>query len=119
MRRLRARTAWILRGSGLSWRTTGNAGAVQDAAQCGEHVLEGGLSLGGVPGLGPPTGGDGGRVVAVPDVPDDDERVHQQGEWDGALDGAAGPVAGLADAGHVAGVSEGLLDGPPGGVPLD
>ena len=43
----------------------------------------------------------------------------EQGERDGALDGAAGPGAGLAGAEDVAGVGEGLLDFPPGGVPCD
>ena len=43
----------------------------------------------------------------------------EQGERDGALDGAAGAVAGLAGAEDVAGVGEGLLDGPAGGVAGD
>src|SRR5689334_10590156 len=100
-----------LPGSGVSCRTAGNAGADQDPAELGEHVLEGGLGLAGVPGLGGAAGGDAGRVVAVPGVPGDDQGVDEQGERDGALDGAAGPVAGLAGAEHVAGVGEGLLDG--------
>ena len=62
-------------GGGLSWGTAGNAGADQDAAQLGEHVFEGGLGLGAVPGLGGAAGGDVGRVVAVPGVPDDDQGV--------------------------------------------
>jgi hypothetical protein len=51
--------------------------------------------------------------VAVPGVPDDDQGVHEQGEGDGALDGAPDAVAGLAGARDVAGVGECLLDGPP------
>src|SRR4030095_3422441 len=64
-------------------------------------------------------GGDAGPVVAVPGVPDDDQGVHEQGERDGALDGAADPGAGLPGAQDVAGIIEGLLDRPPGRVPLD
>jgi hypothetical protein len=45
--------------------------------------------------------------------------VDEQRERDGALDSAAGAVAGLAGAQDVAGVGEGLLDGPAGRVPLD
>ena len=56
-------------------------------------------------------------VVAVAGVPADDEGVREQGERDGALDGALDPVAGLAGAQHVAGVGECLFDRPPGGVP--
>ena len=58
-----------------------------------------------------------GAIQAVPGVPADDEGVREQGERDGALDGAPDPVAGLAGAQHVARVGERLLDRPPGGVP--
>jgi hypothetical protein len=100
-------------GFGVSCGTAGNAGADQDPAEPGEHVLEGGPGLGGVPGFGGAAGGDAGGVVSVAGVPDDDEGVDQQGERDGALDGAAGPGAGLPGARDVAGVSEGLLNRPP------
>jgi hypothetical protein len=56
-------------------------------------------------------GGDAGLAVAVPGVPHDDQGAGEQGERDGALDGAGGAVAGLAGAEDVAGVGEGLLDG--------
>src|SRR6185437_7934289 len=108
-----------LLGCGLCWGTGGNAGADEDVAEVGEHVLEGGLGLGGVPGLGVAAGGDTGRVVAVPGVPGDDQGGDEQGERDGPLDGGAGAVAGLAGAEDVAGVGEGLLDGPAGGVAGD
>jgi hypothetical protein len=108
-----------LLGCGVCGGTLGNAGGDQDAAELGEHVLEGGLALGGVPGLGVAAGGDADAVVAVSGVPHDDQCVDEQGERDGALDGAAGAVAGLAGAQNVAGVGEGLLDGPAAGVPLD
>ena len=103
-------------GFGLLWcgvcgGTLGNACGDQDAAELGEHVLEGGFGLGGVPGLGVAAGGDAGRAVAVPGIPHDDQGVNEQGERDGALDGAAGAVAGLPGAQDVAGVGEGLLDG--------
>jgi hypothetical protein len=98
-------------GSGVSGGTAGNAGADQDPAELGEHVLEGGLGLGPVPGFGGAAAGDAGRVVAVPGVPHHDQGADEQGERDGALDGAAGAVAGLAGAQDVAGVGEGLLDG--------
>jgi len=82
-----------LLGCGVCGGTLGNAGGDQDAAELGEHVLEGGFGLGGVPGLGVPAGGDAGRVVAVPGVPGDDQGAGEQGERDDALDGAAGAVA--------------------------
>jgi hypothetical protein len=107
-----------LLGCGVCVGTLGNAGGDQDAAELGEHVLEGGFGLGVVPGLGVAAGGDAGGVVAVPGVPGDDQGAGEQGERDGALDGAGGAVAGLAGAGDVAGVGECLLDGPAGGVPL-
>jgi hypothetical protein len=69
-----------LLGCGLGGGTLGNAGGYQDAAELGEHVLEGGFGLGVVPGLG--------VVVVVPGVPDDDQGAGEQGERDGALDGA-------------------------------
>ncbi len=50
-------------------------------------------------------------------VPGDDDGVHEHRERDGALDGAADPVAGLAGAEDVAGVGERLLDRPAGGIP--
>src|SRR6266704_37516 len=99
--------------------TRGNAGGDHGAAQLGEHVLEGGLGLGGIPGLVVAAGGDGVPGMAVPGVPGDDEGGDDQGERDGALDGAAGAVAGLAGAEDVAGVGEGLLDGPAAGVAGD
>lgn len=64
-------------------------------------------------------GGEGVPGVAVLGVPGDDEGGDDQGERDGALDGAAGAVAGFAGAEDVAGVGEGLLDAPPGGVAFD
>ena len=91
-----------LLGRGSCGGTLGNAGGDQDAAELGEHVLEGGFSLGAVPGLGMPAGGDAGRVVAMPGIPGDDQGVDEQRERDGALDGAAGAIAGLARAQDVA-----------------
>src|SRR3984957_1837877 len=108
-----------LLGCGVCAGTLGNAGGDQDAAELGEHVLEGGFGLGVVPGLGVAAGGDAGPVVAVAGVPGDDQGAGEQGERDGALDGAAGAVAGLAGAEDVAGVGEGLLDGPAGRVAGD
>src|SRR5215470_1944132 len=108
-----------LLGGGVCAGTRGNSGGDHGAAQLGEHVLEGGLGLGCVPGLVVAAGGEGVPGVAVPGVPGDDEGGHDQGERDGALDGAAGAVAGLAGAEDVAGVGEGLLDGPPGCIPGD
>jgi hypothetical protein len=105
-----------LLGCGTCGGTLGNARGDQDAAELGEHVLDGGLGLGGVPGLGMAAGGDAGRAVTVPGVPDDDQGVDEQGERDGALGGAAGAAAGLPGAENVAGAGEGLLDGPPAGV---
>jgi hypothetical protein len=43
----------------------------------------------------------------------------QQAERHGALDGQLGAVAGLADAGDLAGVFEGDLDRPPRGIPFN
>jgi hypothetical protein len=108
-----------LLGCGVCSGTLGNARGYQDVAELGEHVLEGGFGLGVVPGLGVAACGDAGRAMAVPGVPDDDQGVDEQRERDGALDGAAGAVAGLAGAQDVAGVGEGLLDGPAGGVAGD
>ena len=98
-------------GCGVRAGTLGNAGRDEDAAELGEHVFEGGLGLGAVPGLGVAAGGDPGWAVAVPGVPGDDQGAGEQGERDGAFDGSAGAVAGLAGAEDVAGVGEGLLDG--------
>ena len=77
-------------GCGLGGGTLGNAGGYQDAAELGEHVLEGGFGLGVVPGLGVVAGGDAGLVVAVPGVSDDDQGAGEQGERDGALGGDKG-----------------------------
>jgi hypothetical protein len=52
-------------------------------------------------------------------VPDDGEAEADQPERDGALDRAAGAVAGLADAGELAGLFEADLDAPSGGVACD
>jgi hypothetical protein len=98
--------------------TLGNSGGDKGAAELGEHVFEGWFGLGVIPGLCAAAGVDAGRGVAVPGVPGDDQGAGEQGERDGALDGAGCAVAGLAGAGDVAGVGEGLLDGPAGGVPL-
>jgi len=87
-----------LLGGGVCAGTRGNSGGDHGAAQLGEHVLEGGLGLGCVPGLVVAAGGEGVPGVAVPGVPGDDEGADDQGERDGALDGAAGAVAGLAGA---------------------
>ena len=96
-----------LLGGGVCAGTLGNAGGDQGAAELGEHVFEGGFGLGVVPGLGVAAGGGAGPVVAVPGVPDDDQGAGEQGERDGALDGAAGAVACFAGAGDVAGAGEG------------
>src|SRR5215475_2374495 len=108
-----------LLGGGVCAGSRGNSGGDHGAAELGEHVLEGGLGLGCVPGLVVAAGGEGVPGAAVPGVPGDDEGGDDQGERDGALDGAAGAVAGLAGAEDVAGVGEGLLDGPPGCVAFD
>jgi len=100
-----------LLGCGLSLGTLGNPGGDQGAAQCGEHVLEGGGGLAAVPGLAGAAGGDGLPAVAVAGVPGDDQGAGEQGERDGPLDGAANPGAGFAGARGVAGAGEGLLDG--------
>ena len=99
-----------------SWATAGITCRDQGPAQLDEHVLEGLLGLGPVPGLGGAAVIDVSRVVAVAGVPADDQGVDQEREWDGALDGALDPVAGLAGAQDVAGISERLLDSPPAGV---
>jgi hypothetical protein len=54
--------------------------------------------------------------VSVFGVPDSDQAQAGQPEGHGALDGAAQPVAGLADAEHLTGIGEGLLDAPPGRI---
>src|SRR5262249_26872438 len=48
-----------LLGGGVCAGTRGNAGGDRGAAQLGEHVLEGGLGLGCVPGLVVAAGGEG------------------------------------------------------------
>jgi len=58
-------------------------------------------------------------MVSVQGVPEHGDAVAIQAEGDGALDGASGAVAGLADAEQVAGFAEGDLDGPAPGVPDD
>ena len=97
-------------GGGPGLGTFGNPGGDQGAAQCGEHVLEGRPGFAAVPGLAGAAVGDGLPAVAVPGVPGDDQGVDEQGERDGALDGAGGAGAGLAGAQDVAGVRKGLLD---------
>src|SRR6266566_3277598 len=98
---------------GCGWCAAGpgNPGGDHDAAELGEHVLEGGLGFGGVPRLGRAAAGNVGVVVTVPGVPDHDQRAGQHGERDSPLDRAADAVAGLAAAQDVADVAEGLLDG--------
>src|SRR5215471_13658292 len=91
-----------LLGGGVCAGTRGNSGGDHGAAQLGEHVLEGGLGLGAVPGLVTAARGEGVPGVAVPGVPGDDQGADDQGKWHGALDGAAGAVAGLAGAEDVA-----------------
>jgi hypothetical protein len=55
----------------VSSATAGKSGGDQGAAQFDEHVLEGGLGLGPVPGLRAAAVVDVSRVVAVARVPDD------------------------------------------------
>jgi hypothetical protein len=57
--------------------------------------------------------------VAVLGVPDDRQAVADQPEQDGALDRAADAVAGLANAGVLAGLAEAHLHLPAGRVPFD
>ena len=58
---------------GLSWAACGKPGGDEGPAELDEHVLEGRLDLGPVPGLAGAAVVDVGRVVAVPGVPDDDQ----------------------------------------------
>ena len=99
-------------GCGLARAAWRKPGGYHRPAQLDEHVLEGRLGLGPVPGLGGAAVIGVGRVVAVAGVPDDDQGGHEQRERDGALGGAPDAVAGLAGAQDVAGVGERLLDAP-------
>jgi hypothetical protein len=64
-----ARMALVFLGCGACGGTLGNARGDQEAAELGEHVLEGGLGLGGVPGLGVAAGGDAGRAAVLAELP--------------------------------------------------
>ena len=71
----------------LAWGDGEKSGG-DHAAELGEHVGEGRVGLGGVPG-GPCAVVDGvAGMVAVQRVPDDGDRVAVQAERDGAADQA-------------------------------
>jgi hypothetical protein len=111
-----ARTALVCSGVGFAPEPLEMRAVIRARRSWVSMSWKGGFGLGSVPGLGVAAGGDAGLAVAVPGVPHDDQGAGEQGERDGALDGAGGAVAGLAGSGDVAGVGEGLLDGPAGGV---
>src|SRR6266498_5602822 len=94
-------------------------GGDEEAAELDDHVEVGRFGLGGVPGGVPAAGGDVVGVLCGEGVPAGDQAVGDESEGDGVLDGAAGAVAGLAEAGDLFGVVEGDLDGPAGGVAAD
>jgi hypothetical protein len=117
--RLGGRPGFRRRWPGLGWAGGQKSGGDDDAAQLGEHVGEGRLGLGGVPGGSPTPVGEVGAVVAVQGAPEHGDRVAVQAERDGAAHGVLGAVAGLADAEKVAGLGEGDLDRPAPGVSAD
>ena len=76
--------------------TLANAGGDLDAANLGEHVLEGRRGLGAIPGLLVAAGGPGGDHALYQVM----IRVDEQGEQDGALESR-----GLVGLGRVSKVS--------------
>jgi len=75
MRRLlpRLRDGADLLGCELTWESGSISGRDHGPAELDEHVLEGGLGLGAVPGLGGAAVIDVGWVVAGAGVLDDDD----------------------------------------------
>lgn len=57
-----------------------------------------------------------GCVVSVERVPEQQDAVAEQSEWDGALDGLGHTVAGLSDTEDVLDVEKGDFDAPSGRV---
>ena len=87
-----------------------------DAAEFDGHVVVGRFGFRGVPaGSGSVTGHIVGAMT-VQRVPDGDDAETDQPERHGPFHGATCPIAGLPDSHDLAGVSEGLLDSPPGPV---
>jgi hypothetical protein len=93
-------------------------GADEFAAQCGEHVAVADGLLVRVPGSAQTAGAEVAVGVAVELVPDDRQRLAEEAERDGALDGALDAVAGLADAVGFA-LLEAGLDRPAAGIASD
>ena len=86
-----------LPGFGLTRAVWRKPGGDHRAAQLDQHVLEGRLGLGPVPGLAARRSPTSAGAVALPCVPDDDQGVHEQGEREGALDGVAAAQVVLGD----------------------
>lgn len=68
------------------------------SAELDQHVFEGRLVLGAIPGLGGAAPGEVVAMVAIQGVPEYDEAVDGELERHGAFDRELQPVAGLADA---------------------
>ena len=82
----------------MAWPYGRKSGLEELTAELGEHVGDRGFLLGAVPRAEQAAQADVGGVVAEAGVPDDQQRLDQEAERDGALDGGLQPVAGLADA---------------------
>lgn len=85
------REVGLVRPGGRKSRTDDRAG------ELGEHVVEAGLGLAGVPGGAAAVVGDNLLVVAVLGVPDDDQAVGDQAEGQGAHHRVTGTAARLPD----------------------
>src|SRR5450759_1922624 len=94
-------------------------GGDDDATELGEHVEDRGLGLLPVPRGQLSRRCDVVGVVSGGGIPADSEGVYGERERDGAFDGGAQSVAGLADAADLLGVFDRDLDGPARGIPLD
>lgn len=104
-------------GAGGTWMKPGGD---EQPAEFDDHVEVGRFGFGGVPGCVSAAGGDVVVVIGGGEgVPAGDQAVGDESEGDGAFDGAAGAVAGLAEAGDLFGVVEGDFDGPAGRVAGD
>jgi hypothetical protein len=97
----------------VAWPYGRKSGLEELAAELGEHVGGRGFVLGAVPRAEQAAQADVGGVVPGAGVPDDQQRLDQEAERDGALDGGLQPAAGLPDAEDLLAGGVGRLDRAP------
>lgn len=103
----------------LAWANAVYFRPLPATSELAEHVGQGRLGLGPVPRAGDLAGVDVGGAPSPDGVPDDRQRLDQERERDGALDGVRDPVAGVAGADQVFPGRAGRLYRLPQRVPDD